>query len=100
VVQAFPVGLEFDIPLASFSTERAWAEDFAWMAREDGANTEVVFVLLKGSQSVRIDLLAPDDIHYREREWYTSGRFAVVGTRVTSVNAVEVTIEQKRVYHV
>lgn len=44
VFHQYSIGLEFDIPLASFTTQRARAEEFAWMAGEDG-DTEVVFVL-------------------------------------------------------
>jgi hypothetical protein len=100
VLHQYRVGLEFPISLASFSSQRTWADEFAWLARDNGCETEVVFVLREGSKSVRIDVLAPDNIHWREREWYTGGRFAVRAARMTSKRVVEVTIEQTGVYDV
>jgi hypothetical protein len=100
VLQHYPAGNEFDIALASFSSNRGVASEFAWLACDSRDNVEVVFVLKAGSCSVRIDVLAPDHIHWREREWFSGGRFAVVNTRVVSDEMVEILIEQRKVYDV
>lgn len=100
VVHQYPTGSHFDIGLASFSMQRSWAEEFAWMAKQSEGDTEVVFTLRPGSQSIRLDVLAPDDVHWREREWYTGGRFAVLDTRVLAGPKVEIIVEQTGVYDV
>ncbi|HEY7769614.1 hypothetical protein [Longimicrobium sp.] len=100
VLQHYHAGTEFDIALASFSSDRGVASEFAWLACDSGHNVEVVFVLQAGSCSVRIDVLAPDHIHWREREWFSGGRFAVVDTRVVSDEMVEILIEQRKVFDV
>lgn len=100
VLQRYPVGSDFDIALASFSSDRGVASEFAWLACDSGQNVEVVFVLQAGSRSVRIDVLAPDHIHWREHEWFSGGRFAVIDTRVVSDEMVEILIEQRKVYDV
>lgn len=99
VLHRFPAGFELDIPLASFSSSRLVAEEYAWLNGEDEIGTEVIFTLRACSRAVRVDLLAPDEIHWREREWYSGGRFGVVETSVAA-GTVEVTIEQRAVYHV
>ncbi|MBW3629926.1 MAG: hypothetical protein KY464_11590 [Gemmatimonadetes bacterium] len=100
VLQHYPTGYEFDLALASFSSDRGLASEFAWLARDSGHNVEVVFVLQAGSRSVRIDVLAPDHIHWREREWFSGGRFAVLDSRLASDEMVEIVIEQQKVYDV
>jgi hypothetical protein len=100
VLQHYPTGYEFDLALASFSSDPGVATEFAWLACDSGQNIEVVFVLQAGSRSVRIDVLAPDHVHWREREWVSGGRFAVIDTRVISDEMVEILIEQRKVYDV
>lgn len=99
-LQLFPPGRTLDLPLASFSADRARAEEFAWLRVEEGADTEVLFVLRAGSKAVRIEVLAPDHIHWREREWYTGGRFVVEDARVVTHAQVEVTLRQDAVFYV
>jgi hypothetical protein len=99
VLHRFSIGSEFDVPLASFSSSRLVAEEYAWMNAEDENGTEVIFTLRACSRAVRVDLLAPDEIHWREREWYSGGRFGVVETSVAA-GTVEITIEQRAIYHV
>lgn len=98
ILEKFAPGRQFDLALASFSSDRLEAENFAWIHAEGDA-TEVVFVLRAGSQAVRIDVFAPDQIHWREREWYTGGRFRVVAAR-RSPTGVEITLEQIATYDV
>jgi hypothetical protein len=100
VLQHYRAGDEIDIALASFSSDRGVASEFAWLACDNGHNVEVVFVLQAGSRSVRIDVLALDHVHWREREWFSAGRFAVIDTRVVSDEMVEILIEQRKVFDV
>lgn len=100
LLRRLPAGFEPDIPLASFTSSRVVAEEFAWVHVDQESATEVLFLLHSGSRAVRVDLLAPDEIHWLEREWYSGGRFVVVETRVTTPGCVEVSIEQKGVYDV
>lgn len=100
MLQRYPAGSEFDLALASFSSDRALASEFAWLACDGGHSIEVVFELRANSRSVRIDVLAPDHIHWREREWFSGGRFVVVDPRIASDEMVEIVIEQRKVYDV
>jgi hypothetical protein len=77
VLARYMPGSTVDISVASFTSEYLRALEFAWLAQEANGGTEVVFLLRQGANAVRIDLLAPDDIHWREREWLTGGRLIV-----------------------
>lgn len=94
VLARFPPGGRIEIPLASFTSDRRVADLFAWDSGQDDGRTEVVYALREGSRSVRVDVFAPDEIHWREREWYTGGRFVVRNAVVVSGRQVEVTLEQ------
>jgi hypothetical protein len=78
VLANYTPGECLDFPLISFSSDYRRALEFAWLMREHEGGTEVVFHLAPGSNAVRIDLLSPDEIHWREREWISGGRFRVV----------------------
>lgn len=94
------VGSTLDLPLASFTSEYCWACEFAWLARNEAPGTEIVMSLEPGAKAVRIDLLAPDEIHWREREWITAGRFLVTASEYVSENdRVELTIVQESVFN-
>lgn len=100
VAARFPVNSDLVIPLTSFSSNRLIAEEFSWINAEKGIDTEVLLVLQAGSSAVRLDVLAPDEIHWREREWYSGGRYTVADAFVASKGRVEVVIEQKGVLDV
>jgi len=95
VLSEYRVGAQIDLALVSFTTEFMQACEFAWVQGQDGG-TEVVLFLEGGASAVRIDLLAPDEIHWREREWLSGGRFVVTASEyVSDANRVELRISQE-----
>lgn len=101
IISEFPVGASIDQPLVSFTSELAWAFEFAWVSQGNSDGTEVVMHLEPGASAVRIDLLAPDEIHWREREWISGGRFVITRSEyVADAGRVEMTVVQEGAFHV
>jgi len=95
VLAEYHAGARIDLALVSFTTEFLRACEFAWVQGQDGG-TEVVLYLDEGANAVRIDLLAPDEIHWREREWLSGGRFVVTASEyVSDCNRVELRVAQE-----
>ncbi|HEU4562591.1 MAG TPA: hypothetical protein VFS20_32475 [Longimicrobium sp.] len=94
------VGAHVDIALASFTSEFNWALDFAWLGSDDEEGTEVVLCLEPGAQAVRNDLLAPDEVHWRAREWITGGRFLVTASGyLSNEGRVELSLVHEGAFH-
>jgi len=100
VVAEYVPGSDVDLPLVSFTSEYARALEFAWLTQEAAGGTEVVFLLREGANAVRIELLAPDAIHWREREWLSGGRFRVTAVDHPDAGRVEVHLVQEGYYDV
>lgn len=78
------MGASLDLALVSFTSDLVRALEFAWLTEEKDGGTQVVVYLAEGANAVRIDLLAPDEIHWNEREWLCGGRFAVTASEYRS----------------
>lgn len=101
ILADWPAGAHLNLPLASFTSEIDWACEFAWLAGDDEDGTEIVLCLEPGARAVRIDLLAPDEIHWREREWISGGRFLITASEYLSVeHRVELTVVQEGAFDV
>jgi hypothetical protein len=98
ILTEYHVGARIDLALVSFTTDFSRACEFAWVQAGDGG-TEIVVHLQEGAHAMRIDLLAPDEIHWREREWLSGGRFVVTTSEyVSEFNRVEIRIAQEGCY--
>lgn len=101
VVSKYAAGSRVDLALVSFTSEFDRALEFAWLTQENDGGTEVVFLLREGAHAVRIELMAPDEIHWREREWLTGGRFVVTAAaHRAEVDRVEVQLTQEGYFDV
>jgi hypothetical protein len=101
VLAEYAVGAQLNLPLASFTSEFKQACEFAWLARDDEDGTEIVICLEPGARAVRIDLLAPDEIHWREREWISGGRFLITANEyLPEEHRVELTVVQEGAFDV
>jgi hypothetical protein len=80
IVAEYHVGATLDLALVSFTSDLNRALEFAWLAEEKDEGTQVVLYLAEGANAVRIDLLAPDEIHWKEHEWLCGGRFAITAS--------------------
>jgi hypothetical protein len=95
VVSKYAPGSHVDLALISFTSDFDRALEFAWLTQENSGGAEVVFLLRKGANAVRIELMAPDQIHWREREWLTGGRFVVTAVEYRAdADRVEVQLTQ------
>jgi len=101
VVSRYVEGSRIDLALVSFTSDFDRALEFAWLTQETDGGTEVVFLLREGAHAVRIELMAPDEIHWREREWLTGGRFVVTAVEHRDdVDRVEIQLTQEGYFDV
>ncbi len=95
VFRRYKKGVEFDINLSSFTSERYVANVFARAENMDRP-LEVVYTLREGGAALRIENFARE--LWNEREWIANGRYRVIETRKVGKNRVEITIEQVRLH--
>lgn len=101
MVARYALGSRFDLALVSFTSDYVRALEFAWRTQEASGGTEVVYILREGAHAVRIEVLAPDEIHWREREWLTGGRLIVYSaTYLHDEGRVEVHLTQEGYFDV
>lgn len=93
----------FDIPMASFSTSKTIAHQFAEGGVDKGRNHWVVFTLKPGSRALPVENLSHN---WQERERLSGGRFKVLSVEKrppishwVSKGYTEVTIEQVGVFN-
>lgn len=84
ILAEYPQGAFLDMALVSLTSDLNRALEFAWLAEDGEEGTQVVMYVAEGANAVRIDLLAPDEIHWREREWLSGGRFRITQSEYLS----------------
>lgn len=94
-------GRDVDIfpQLCSFTTSIEEAEFRAAKGRDRG-RIGVVFRLEAGARAIPIENLSYREDLWKEREWYTSGRFVGMGLDRQAGGMVSVRIRHEEVYHV
>lgn len=88
----FRRGTTHDIPLSSFTRDKATGASFA-----SGEGTPVRFAVKPGAKGVNIEPFSPDVMRLEEREFISGGRFKVISVKTTKTG-VDVELEQVAVF--